>query len=248
MAGFDGYSVARGAGVAGARVLARRPHLLRAQRRGARAGGGGGAGRRASSSSRCRRGWPSIRKAAASRASSAPFTEWPPMATLGRSGDPALARRFATALAAELRAVGITLDFAPVLDILTNPKNPVIGDRALAVGRRAGVVARRGDHRDAAGSGPGRVRQALPGPRRHPRRLASRPADRRARAPRLREVEFVPFRAAIEAGVASLMTAHVLVPAFDEAQPATLSTTIVQRDAAGRARLRRAWSSPTTWR
>ena len=62
----------------------------------------------------------------------APFTEWPPMAVLGRSGDVQLAGRFATALAAELRAVGITLDYAPVLDIHTNPKNPIIGDRALA--------------------------------------------------------------------------------------------------------------------
>src|SRR5258708_10867756 len=62
----------------------------------------------------------------------APFTEWPPMATLGRSGDVALAERFARGLASELRAVGITLDYAPGLDIHTNPKNPVIGDRALA--------------------------------------------------------------------------------------------------------------------
>ena len=56
--------------------------------------------------------------------------------TLGRSGDEELAERFARALAAELRAVGISLDFTPVLDILTNPKNPVIGDRALAERRR----------------------------------------------------------------------------------------------------------------
>src|SRR6266404_4040354 len=61
-----------------------------------------------------------------------PFTEWPPMAALGRSGDVALAERFARALGAELKAVGITLDYAPVLDVHTNPKNPVIGDRALA--------------------------------------------------------------------------------------------------------------------
>ncbi len=72
----------------------------------------------------------------------APFTEWPPMATLGRSGDVALAERFAGALAAELRAVGVTLDYAPVLDIHTNPKNPVIGDRALA--ETADEVARLG--------------------------------------------------------------------------------------------------------
>src|SRR6202011_4408234 len=61
-----------------------------------------------------------------------PFTEWPPMATLGRSGDVALAQRFARALACELKSVGITLDYAPVLDIHTNATNPIIGDRALA--------------------------------------------------------------------------------------------------------------------
>jgi beta-N-acetylhexosaminidase len=72
----------------------------------------------------------------------APFTEWPPMAVLGRRGDEGLARRFAAALAAELRAVGITLDYAPVLDIHTNPKNPVIGDRALS--EDAAMVARLG--------------------------------------------------------------------------------------------------------
>jgi beta-N-acetylhexosaminidase len=62
----------------------------------------------------------------------APFTEWPPMATLGRAGDVTLAHRFAVAMASELRAVGVTLDYAPVLDVHTNPKNPVIGDRALS--------------------------------------------------------------------------------------------------------------------
>ena len=57
----------------------------------------------------------------------APCTEWPPVAALGRSGDPDLARRFGRALARELRSVGITLDYAPVLDVHTNPGNPVIG-------------------------------------------------------------------------------------------------------------------------
>src|SRR4051812_19242887 len=62
----------------------------------------------------------------------APFTEWPPMATLGRSGDLRLAERFARALAAELRAVGVTLDSAPARDVHTNPPNPKTGDRALS--------------------------------------------------------------------------------------------------------------------
>src|SRR4030095_13274526 len=61
----------------------------------------------------------------------APFTVWPPMATLGRSGADELARRLAKTPGTQLRAVGITLDYAPVLDIHTNPKNPIIGDRAL---------------------------------------------------------------------------------------------------------------------
>src|SRR5262249_12934335 len=71
-----------------------------------------------------------------------PFTEWPPMKTRGRSGDAELADRVARALAGARRAGGVTLDFAPVLDVHTNPKNPVIGDRALA--EKADDVARLG--------------------------------------------------------------------------------------------------------
>lgn len=157
----------------------------------------------------------------------APFTEWPPMAVLGRSGDEQLAARFATALAAELRAVGITLDYAPVLDILTNPKNPVIGDRALA--QDASLVAKLGaaiirglqDNGVAAcgkhfpGHGDTSVDSHFDLP------LVEHPPDR------LRRVEFVPFRAAIQADVAFMMTAHVLVPSLDEHHPATLSPRIV---------------------
>jgi len=158
----------------------------------------------------------------------APFTEWPPMAVLGRRGDEALARRFAGALAAELRAVGITLDYAPVLDIHTNPKNPVIGDRALA--DDADLVARLGeaivrglqDNGVAAcgkhfpGHGDTSVDSHLDLP------LVEHPPDR------IRRVECVPFRAAIRADVAFIMTAHVLVPALDQERPATLSPRIVQ--------------------
>jgi beta-N-acetylhexosaminidase len=158
----------------------------------------------------------------------APFTEWPPMATLGRSGDPDLARRFATALALELRTVGITLDYAPVLDVHTNPQNPVIGDRALAddaatVGR-LGVaiiqalqdngVAACGKHFPGHGDTSTDSHEELP--------LVEHPPDR------IRRVECVPFRQAIRAGVGFIMTAHVLVPSLDEERPATLSRTIVQ--------------------
>jgi beta-N-acetylhexosaminidase len=157
----------------------------------------------------------------------APFTEWPPMAVLGRSGDEKLAARFARALAAELRAVGVTLDYAPVLDIHTNPKNPVIGDRALAddadMVARLGVAIIKGlQEHDVAACGkhfPGHGDTSVDSHVDLP--LVEHPPDR------LRRVEFVPFRAAIAADVAFMMTAHVLVPSLDEQHPATLSRRIV---------------------
>jgi len=157
----------------------------------------------------------------------APFTEWPAMATLGRSGDVGLAERFARALASELKAIGITLDFAPVLDVHTNPKNPVIGDRAL--GEKAAEVARLGAAiiRTLQAQGIAACGKHFPGhgdtqaDSHHELPLVEHPPER------LREVELVPFRAAIEAGVATIMTAHVLVPALDETRPATLSKRLV---------------------
>jgi beta-N-acetylhexosaminidase len=157
----------------------------------------------------------------------APFTEWPPMATLGRSGDVSLATRFARALASELKAVGITLDYAPVLDVHTNPKNPVIGDRALA--EQADAVARLGTAiiRTLQEGGIAACGKHFPG-------HGDTSADSHLELPlvehppeRLREVEFVPFKAAVEAGVATIMTAHVHVPSLDEEVPATLSKRIV---------------------
>jgi beta-N-acetylhexosaminidase len=149
------------------------------------------------------------------------------MATLGRSGDPSLALRFAEALAAELKAVGISLDFAPVLDVHTNPRNPVIGDRALA--EDADLVARLGvaivqglqDNGVAAcgkhfpGHGDTSVDSHVDLP------VVEHPPDR------IRRVESLPFREAIRAGVAFIMTAHVLVPSLDDDEPATLSRRIV---------------------
>jgi beta-N-acetylhexosaminidase len=160
-----------------------------------------------------------------------PFTKWPPMATLGRAGNESeqLARRFAKALAQELLAVGITLDYAPVLDVHTNPKNPVIGDRALA--ERAEDVAKLGRViiRALQGAGLAACGKHFPG-------HGDTSADSHFELPlvehppeRLRAIEFEPFRAAIAEQVAFIMTAHVLVPSLDEKRPATLSPAIVQK-------------------
>lgn len=157
----------------------------------------------------------------------APFTEWPPMLTLGRSGDLQLAARFARALAAELKAVGISLDYTPVLDVHTNPRNTVIGDRALAdraedvarLGRviietlQAEGIAACGKHFPGHGDTSTDSHVELP--------LIEHPPDR------LDAVELVPFRAAVDARVATIMTAHILVPALDAERPGTLSPAIV---------------------
>ena len=157
-----------------------------------------------------------------------PFTEWPPMMTLGRSGSEDLATRFARALASELRAVGVTLNYAPVLDVHTNPKNPVIGDRAL--GDRAGEVARLGSaivtalqQSGVAACGkhfPGHGDTSVDSHRELP--IIEHPPDR------LRATEFEPFRAAVAANVTFIMTAHVLVTSVDDARPATLSAAVLR--------------------
>ena len=157
----------------------------------------------------------------------APFTRWPAMRALGNSRDEALAARFARALARELRAVGVTLDYAPVLDVDTNPDSPVIGDRALSgdpertarlgaaviEGLQAGGVAACGKHYPGHGDAAADSHVDLP--------VVAHTPDR------LRTVELEPFRAAAAGGVAAIMTAHVLYPELDEQNPATLSPRIV---------------------
>jgi beta-N-acetylhexosaminidase len=149
------------------------------------------------------------------------------MVTLGRASDPTLAGRFATAMAAEMRAVGVTLDYAPVLDVLTNAKNPVIGDRAFSDDPRkvaalgAAVIdafqqngiAACGKHFPGHGDTSVDSHFDLP--------IVEHPPDR------IRRVECVPFIEAIRHDVAFMMTAHVLVPSMDEEKPATLSRPIV---------------------
>jgi beta-N-acetylhexosaminidase len=149
------------------------------------------------------------------------------MAALGRSRDEKLAERFARALATELKAVGISMDYTPVLDVHTNPSNPVIGDRSLAdraeeVARLGTAIIRTLQAEGIAASGkhfPGHGDTSVDSHFELP--LIEHPPDR------LDAVELVPFKAAIAADVASIMTAHILIPALDTERPGTLSPRIV---------------------
>jgi beta-N-acetylhexosaminidase len=133
-----------------------------------------------------------------------------------------IAEKLGLLVAQELSACGIDQDFAPVLDVDTNPDNPVIGDRsfgrdparvarlgaAFAKGLESGRVASCGKHFPGHGDTSQDSHMTLP-------RLAH---DRQ----RLWQVELVPFVAAARAGLASVMTAHIRFEAFDRL-PATLS-------------------------
>jgi len=156
------------------------------------------------------------------------FTELPPMRALGAARDPDLAREVGALLGRELRAVGIDQDYAPVVDVDTNPANPVIGDRALSrdpveVGRLGAAIAR-----GLQSSGVAACAKHFPG---HGDTSQDSHRDL-PRLPhplaRLAEVELPPFRALARAGVASVMTAHVVFDALDARRPATLSPEVMR--------------------
>lgn len=156
----------------------------------------------------------------------APILRLPPMRKLAALRDPALTERAAALLGRQLKALGFTMDFAPVLDVDTNPENPVIGDRAFgasveqvieqafafARGLAAGGVLACGKHFPGHGDTDLDSHLALP-------RLAH------ARE-RLDRIELAPFRAA-RGTLPALMTAHVVFEALARGVPATLSRTVV---------------------
>jgi beta-N-acetylhexosaminidase len=158
----------------------------------------------------------------------APFTAFPSMAVVGATGDSAIAQQVGRAMGAELSAVGIDLDFAPVLDVHSNPANPVIGDRSFShdpsIVATMGVALMRGLHEGGVLS----CGKHFPG---HGDTDSDShltlPVVRRTRA-ELDLIELPPFRAAIAAGVPLLLTAHVLYPALDPHRPATLSPVILR--------------------
>lgn len=157
----------------------------------------------------------------------APVITLPPMRVLGGIDDVKLTRRVARALGAQLAAIGINLDFAPVADVDSNPANPVIGDRAFGSDpdrvsaqvvafieglREAGVLA-------CAKHFPGHGDTAQDSHR-------ELPILRHDRA-RVDRIELPPFRHAARAGVASVMTAHVVFDGIAPGTPATLSRGVV---------------------
>ncbi len=156
-------------------------------------------------------------------------TAFPPMMALGAAGDAGLAYAVGRHLAAEARALGVHLNFAPVADVNNNPLNPIINVRSfgedpqavagLAVaalrGMQDGGLVATAKHFPGHGDTDTDSHHALP--------LLDFPRAR------LETTELLPFRAAIGAGVQTVMTGHLAVPTLepDPALPATLSPRVI---------------------
>jgi beta-N-acetylhexosaminidase len=155
-----------------------------------------------------------------------PFLSPPAAGRIGARGDAVLARQQARAVGRELRAAGINWNLAPVLDIHTNPDNPVIGDRAY--GTDPDTVTRFGLAVIAGLGEAGVLATAKHFPGHGDTRLDSHLAlPESLQSPeRWRDVEFAPFRAAIRAGVPAVLTAHLCARALDPTTPASLSRTV----------------------
>ena len=155
------------------------------------------------------------------------FTIFPPAATVSSCQSLKLAYDAAAVTAKELRAVGVNMNMAPVLDVNTNPTNPIIGNRAFGES-----PAQVGEYGVATMSG--LQDQGVVACGKHFPGHGETTADSHLELPvvtlgkeRIEDIEIPPFRQAIQSGLASIMTAHVHYPALDQEFPATLSYPIL---------------------
>ena len=156
-------------------------------------------------------------------------TGLPPLAAIASLNDADAVRRAARLTAREARTIGVNWDYAPVCDLDVLPENPIVGTRSLG-SDPATVAALAAEWIDACQSeGVLACAKHFPG---HGRttvdshdELPTVSADQDT----LFQTDLVPFRAAIDAGVASIMTAHVAFTALDPSgAPATLSREMLQ--------------------
>jgi beta-N-acetylhexosaminidase len=156
------------------------------------------------------------------------FTESPGAMALGAAGSEALAEEVSAMLAAEMRALGINWTLAPVVDIAHDIRNPSVGARSLGtdIGKVSGLVA---------AEVRGFQRAGVPATAKHFPGHGKTPVDPHLALPvidesrdYLWEHDLVPFRAAVEAGVAAVMISHVKFEQLDAEYPATLSPVITR--------------------
>jgi len=155
-------------------------------------------------------------------------TRFPKAMALAATFDPESARRVGRVTALEARSIGVNINFYPVVDVNNNPLNPIINIRSF--GENPQQVSRM-----AVAYIEGFQENGLIATAKHFPGHGDTSTDSHLQLPvirvsreRLDQVELVPFKAAIRAGVGAIMTAHLVIPALDPgpAMPATLSERI----------------------
>ncbi len=153
--------------------------------------------------------------------------QFPPPMGMAAIGDPKMTYKINNIIAKQLSNIGVTQMYSPVCDVNINPKNPEIGVRsfgddpevcakhavAFVKGLQDGGIAATAKHFPGRGDSATDAHDVLDVIR----------ADKK----RMHEVELVPFKAAIEAGVMAIMTGHSVYPAYDNKYPTTLSEKIL---------------------
>lgn len=146
---------------------------------------------------------------------------------VGKTKDSALAETMGELLARQVQLAGFNVDFAPVLDVNSNPKNPVIGDRSF--GSSADLVSRMGiaEMKGLRNEGIIPVVKHFPG-------HGDTSVDSHLDLPvvnktekQLAELEWIPFQASVKEQVEAVMVAHILFPKLDPDHPASLSDVII---------------------
>ncbi|MER6222321.1 glycoside hydrolase family 3 protein [Streptomyces sp900105755] len=153
-----------------------------------------------------------------------PATLFPGAMAMGAGGSPADARTLGRISGAELRAMGIRQDYSPDADVNVNPANPIIGVRSFGAGPEAAGALVAAEVQGYQEAGVAATAKHFPG-------HGDTAVDSHTGFPVIthsrelwEKLDAVPFRAAIEAGIDSVMTAHIQFPALDgSGDPATLS-------------------------
>ena len=154
----------------------------------------------------------------------APFTIWPAVKNLGDINSSSIAFQFASQMGQELKAVGFNLNYAPCVDILTNPENKVIGDRAIS--SRAEVVTKLSSALVRGFVKAGILSCAKHFPGHGSTSVDSHfdlPVDQRSLRDLESQGDLLPFKKAIQSRVDMIMTAHIHFPEIDPKFPVTLS-------------------------
>jgi beta-N-acetylhexosaminidase len=155
------------------------------------------------------------------------FGKIPAAGIIGKLNDTDLSYDIGKVLAKEIKALGFNMNFAPILDINSNPKNPVIGDRAF--GTEPGIVTDLGTAtmKGIQSENVISVVKHFPG-------HGDTSVDSHVGLPvvyndldRLENFELLPFKQAVKDGADAVMIAHILLPKIDSENPASLSKTFI---------------------